>query len=327
MLIQGHAHQGEEIETFHLPFTAVDPLFALLDMSDPADKQPTAPSDIPSATLSDGSETTARAEAPDTPSDTRHNEPALATTATPVPSDIPSGTATPTATPALPDTSSETNKAAEAARAVAALLAHATGTAAGALPRSTLSELDPTRVATAAAGMRTALAGTEGRQWLQQCAALQALPAVVALRERLQLGCTLGYMTLQRRRPAGSGARDAAANGALSGDGLSSGGLSGSAEEGRLSGPLGWEVVDATWGLPLFDVRLNAALCLCAAGTATLAPETLTELVAAQRRLTLRLLDFIVQHGVRLGREMKRECGGEGRGGRETQIGRKERES
>lgn len=158
-----------------------------------------------------------------------------------------------------------------------ALLMHATGSSGGsnggatstgnsARPNDTVSALaedDPQRLALAHRAMEDQLKTPAGRRWLRQCAELQIHPSVVQLRHHLQLENTLGYFTLQRQLPSGQ-----------------------------------WRLTDASWGMPLFDEHLNAALCLGAASCALLSPKARATLVASQRHLTLRLLDFIVEHGV-----------------------------
>lgn len=146
-------------------------------------------------------------------------------------------------------------------------------TASSSTSSPTQPEDSPQQLASARQAMEHVLRTSQGRHWLRQCAELQTHPAVAQLRSLLHLDAALGYFTMQRQAPNGS-----------------------------------WLVVDISWGMPLFDEHLNAALCLCAEKCAVFSVDNRAALVAAQRRLTLRLLDFIVMHGV----SRKAGVGGDG---------------
>jgi len=167
-----------------------------------------------------------------------------------------------------PDTSSPSKVMANKPenKAAQALLMHATGGGTSSKSpestTSTLAEDDPQRLVAARKAMEDILKSASGRRWLRRCSELQNHPAVTKLRSRLQLQSTLGYFTLQRSAPTSP-----------------------------------WVLVDASWGLPLFEEHLNAALCLTASSGAILSNTSRSTLVANQRHLTLRLLDFIVMNG------------------------------
>ncbi|XP_077496728.1 protein FAM91A1 [Amblyomma americanum] len=102
-------------------------------------------------------------------------------------------------------------------------------------------------------------------------------PAMERLQEELQLGFSCGYVTLMRMR-----AREE------SGDKLD--GVPDSSSEEHLED---WTLLDCCYGIPLFDNALNKDVCARVLKHRLCSKDNLKQLTKSNRRLALRLLDFI----------------------------------
>lgn len=104
-------------------------------------------------------------------------------------------------------------------------------------------------------------------------------PALQRLSEELQLGCSCGYVTLMRiraREPAGV---DEPPND--------------DADDGDDEHLEDWTLLDCCYGIPLFDNALNKDVCAKILEHRLCSKDNLKQLTRSNRRLALRLLDFI----------------------------------
>eukprot|EP00047_Mylnosiga_fluctuans_P004767 m.236504 g.236504 ORF g.236504 m.236504 type:complete len:826 (+) comp12981_c0_seq1:40-2517(+) len=113
--------------------------------------------------------------------------------------------------------------------------------------------------------------------WQAKCLMAEKLPVVLQLVEALALQNEFGYITLIRQcQPsAAHPAPDV---------------LSGSANND------GWEVLDVTFGVPIFDAALNRAVCQRIRSMQLLSEKNAEAMSRNQRMLALELLDFIAQN-------------------------------
>ena len=63
-----------------------------------------------------------------------------------------------------------------------------------------------------------------------------------------------------------------------------------------VSGRISWQVLDVTFGIPLFDADLNAAVTRKIVAKGLVATESLERLVISSKKMTDKLLAFVDSH-------------------------------